>query len=109
MAQAELKKYTAADVPPNTHTDSELKSPEFRAGVETMKNAIRTAIVREGLRAESLDNIATVWTALHEVAKQIVEDDKGPEQSEMYWTKLQEFARWQFEQAGWELPEDDNG
>ena len=33
--------------PPNTHTDEELMSPEFRAGVDVLKMAIRiTAIAK---------------------------------------------------------------
>jgi hypothetical protein len=43
----------------NTHTDEELMSPEFRAGVELLKNMIRIVVVRSGIADKRLDNIAT--------------------------------------------------
>jgi hypothetical protein len=79
--------------PPNTHTDEELMSPEFRAGVEALKMAIRITAVAQG----DLD-IGTYWTALHELAREILLSDKGEEQAEMYWSKLLEFSNWQFAQ-----------
>ncbi len=93
-------------LPPNTHSDEELKSPEFRAGVERMKNAIRTVVVRAGLADERLDNVATVWTALHEFARELLLTDKDEVQAEAYWTKVLEFAEWQFEHEGYPLTEE---
>jgi hypothetical protein len=99
MALAERdKKYTAKTpkkLPPDTYTDEEMKSPEFRAGVEKLKMAIRLVSVAQG----DLD-IGTYWTALHELAREILLSDKGEEQAEMYWAKLMEFAEWQFAQDG---------
>jgi hypothetical protein len=69
-------------------------SPEFRAGVEALEMAIRIAAVAQG----DLD-IGTYWTALHELAKEILLSDKGEEQAEMYWSKLVEFSEWQMAQA----------
>jgi hypothetical protein len=75
----------------NTHTDEELLSPEFRKGVDRLKLAIRRAAVAQG----ALD-AGTLWLALHEIAVEFLEDSKGQEQAEMYWSKIQEFSAWQF-------------
>jgi len=77
----------------NTHTDEELLSPAFRQGVERIKLAIRKAAVAE----RDLD-IGTFWVAIHELAIETLEVDKGKEQAEMYWSKLEEFADWQVQQ-----------
>jgi len=69
-------------------------SPEFRAGVEKLKMAIRLVSFAQG----DLD-IGTYWAALHELGKEILLSDKGEEQAEMYWSKLVEFSEWQFAQA----------
>jgi hypothetical protein len=87
------------NVPPDTHSDEELMSPEFRAGVEALKMAIRIASAAQG----DLD-IGTYWVALHELAREILLADKGDEQAEMYWAKLMEFAEWQFAHEGFPLP-----
>lgn len=78
----------------NTHTDEELLSPEFRRGVQRLKLAIRLAAVAQGV---DLD-IATFWVALHEVAMETLAGDKGEEQAEVYWSKLEEFSDWQMQQ-----------
>ena len=77
----------------NTHTDEELLSPGFRQDVERLKLAIRKAAV-----AQSDLDIGTFWAAIHEVAAETLEVDKGKEQAEMYWNKLEEFADWQMQQ-----------
>jgi hypothetical protein len=97
MARVNEKKM--ANVPPNTHSDEELASPEFRAGVEALKNAIRMAVVN----SEGNPDVGTYWVALHELAKEILLADKGGEQAEMYWSKLMEFAEWQFAHEGFPL------
>lgn len=93
-------------LPPNTYSDEELESPEFRAGVERMKNAIGIAVVRVGLADERANNIATAWIAVHEFAMEILLNDKGKLQAEAYWTKLMEFVEWQFEYEGYPLTEE---
>jgi hypothetical protein len=82
----------------NTHTDEELMSPEFRAGVELLKNMIRIVVVRSGIADKRLDNIATYWTAIHELAMELLLSNKGEEQVAMYESKLQEFSDWQMTQ-----------
>jgi hypothetical protein len=77
----------------NTHTDEELLSPGFRQGVERLKVTIRKAAV-----AQSDLDIGTFWAAIHELAAEILEVDKGNAQAEMYWSKLEEFAEWQMQQ-----------
>jgi LPS-assembly lipoprotein len=77
----------------NTHTDGELLSPGFREGVGRLKLAIRLAALAQG----DLD-IGTLWAALHEVAVETLESDKGKEQAEVYWSKIREFADWQLTQ-----------
>jgi hypothetical protein len=61
--------------------------------VEKLKLAIRLAALTQG----GLD-IGRFWVALHEVAVETLESDKGKEQAEVYWSKIQEFADWQLTQ-----------
>jgi hypothetical protein len=86
------------NLPPDTHSDEELMSPEFRAGVEALKKAIRIAFVAQG----DLD-IGTYWAALHELGREILLADKGEEEAEMYRAKLMEFTEWLFAHEGFPL------
>jgi hypothetical protein len=100
---ADLRKFPEiqakmVNLPPDTHSDEELMSPEFRAGVEALKMAIRIASVAQG----DLD-IGTYWVALHELGREILLADKGEEEAEMYSAKLMEFSEWQFARAGFPL------
>jgi len=90
-----------AAVPPDTHSDEELMSPEFRAGVETLKHAIRMAV----LSSQGNPDVGTYWVAIHELAKEVLLADKGEEQAAVYWEFLRGFARWQFAREGFPLDE----
>lgn len=62
--------------------------------MERLKLAIRVAAAAHG---GGLD-ISTFWVALHEVVVETLDSDKGKEQAEVYWSKIQEFADWQLTQ-----------
>ena len=81
----------------NTSTD-ELRPSDFREDVELLKHGFRKAAL------EAPSSIATIWTALHELAFEMVEVKKGTEQAEMYWDKLVEFSKWQFAKEGIQWP-----
>jgi hypothetical protein len=88
-------------LPPDTYSDQEMMSPEFRAAVGRTKRAIRDAI----LAGPNID-MGVFWAALHEFAYDALKADKGEEQAEAYWSKLMEFASWQFAREGFPLDEE---
>lgn len=77
----------------NTHTDDELRSPEFRAEVDKLKRAIRLAI---GLTGRAGLNMAHFWSAMQETVLEVVEAYSGREHAEKYNELVcSEFNKWQ--------------
>ena len=63
------------------------------------RSRVRRLPGRRSTVAQGDLDIGTYWTALHELAREILLSDKGEEQAEMYWSKLVEFSDWRMAQA----------
>jgi hypothetical protein len=74
----------------NTHTTEEMESPEFRARVETFKMVVLRAAVVLG------ENKGVFWQAIHELALEFLEADKGEEHADQYLKALRDYEEWAF-------------
>jgi hypothetical protein len=77
----------------NTYTTEEMESQEFRARVKTFKSMVlRAAVVLD-------ENMGVLWQALHELAYEFLEADKGEEHAGQYVKALKGYEEWSFKKG----------
>jgi hypothetical protein len=78
---------------PEAYVNAEFQTPEFREGVEYLKHIFRKTFLEAAIEDARFDNVGTLWTAIHELAFEMIEIKIGSEQAEVYWSRLVEFSK----------------